>query len=538
MKVTQIMQVSALNGSSVIAGNEGMHREVLHVNMMDAPDIARFLKPNELLVTTAYHVKDQPQLLVDLVEQMDQKGCAALGIKTKRFLRKIPEEVIQRANELAFPIIELPLESSLGDIVNQVLSSILDMRTNELRFAIETHKQFSNHIMSGKGIHKLLKSLAEMIGYPVFLLDQYGKPMASSHTSKKTTMKMEELYIKDSISLFPDTSFFTFSTLEDKETYSVFLVFTHERKAGFLVVMGDIHPDNHSETLTIEQATNVISFELMKENALKQYTRRVKNEFFFRFSEGIFTSDEEVVNRAKEFQLDNNNSYICATGQLEINEFSGSYTKNQLEIDAVYAYIEDELVSLSLSTHLFTRGDLCILLFELPKEKEDLHAYIMSSLGFVQTKVQERFNRHISFGVSNLSRNFLNVKTGFKEAQDALHNGKLSGQIGFIQRYQTKDVMELLRVIPRDDLQEFYENSLQQLAKAAYDQDGTLLHTLFVYLESHCQISETAKRLYVHRNTVVYRLEKCEELLGRNITDAETTLQIRLALRIKTLLGL
>ncbi|MEH7435822.1 helix-turn-helix domain-containing protein, partial [Bacillus thuringiensis] len=48
--------------------------------------------------------------------------------------------------------------------------------------------------------------------------------------------------------------------------------------------------------------------------------------------------------------------------------------------------------------------------------------------------------------------------------------------------------------------------------------------------------SETAKRLFLHRNTVIYRLEKCEEILGRNIKDPNETLQLRIAFRIKPLI--
>ena len=63
-----------------------------------------------------------------------------------------------------------------------------------------------------------------------------------------------------------------------------------------------------------------------------------------------------------------------------------------------------------------------------------------------------------------------------------------------------------------------------------------LLQTLSVYLETHCQLAETAKRLYIHRNTVIYRLEKCEEIIGRSLKDPEETLRLRMAFRIKALL--
>ncbi|MEM5591643.1 hypothetical protein AAHH67_07515 [Niallia circulans] len=63
---------------------------------------------------------------------------------------------------------------------------------------------------------------------------------------------------------------------------------------------------DHSLLLTIEQATNVLSFELMRENTVKQYTRRARNDFFAHFMEGKFSFAEEIESRAKEFFLKKN----------------------------------------------------------------------------------------------------------------------------------------------------------------------------------------------------------------------------------------
>ncbi len=536
MKVSQVLEVSSLQGSKVIAGEAGLGEEVLHVNMMDAPDIAQFLKPNEMLVTTAYHVREDPESLVKLVENMKQQKCAALGIKTQRFLKEVPSEVTNTGNALDFPIIEIPIDNSLGDIVNEILSRILDKRTNELRFALETHKQFSDHVMSGKGVDKLIKSLASKIHRSVVLLDQYGKPITYSNVNDFNKSSVQELYFNDSAVHFPDEVFFTFSTTYDRETYSAFLVNSHKKRAGFLLILGEIQASDHVTMLTIEQATNVISFELMRENELKQYTKRVKNDFFFNFIEGMFTSEEEVVNRAKEFSLNQDQNYLCATGKIEDYIYTKSYTQSQKEIDEIYEYIEDEIVGLSLSTHLFTKGDLCVLLFEVNDSIDNIRNYAETSLELVQKKVDQRFHRSLSFGVSNISRGLLNVKNGFKEAQNAYQSGRLAAKSKFIQIYQAKDVNELLRTLPKEDLLDFYYHSLEPLLRPGEDKDEVLLQTLFVFLETHCQISETAKRLFVHRNTVVYRIEKCEELLGESLSDSETTIQLRLALRIKRLL--
>ena len=114
MKLLDLLKQPCYSGSVIIAGENGLTRTVQSVNMMDAPDIIDFLKPDELLLTTAYLLKDEPDALLTLVAKMAEHGCAGLGVQTKRFLGEIPPGVLLLANTLSFPIIELPPERALG----------------------------------------------------------------------------------------------------------------------------------------------------------------------------------------------------------------------------------------------------------------------------------------------------------------------------------------------------------------------------------------------------------------------------------------
>ncbi|WP_077735516.1 PucR family transcriptional regulator [Bacillus sonorensis] len=533
MNIFEILELPVFKGAKLAAGESGGFRQIEHINMMDAPDIADFLHQGELLVTTAYHIKDHPQLLKDLIEKMVRRGCAGLGLKTKRFLQEIPEDVIKLADKRAFPIIELSDNVRLGDIVNHTLSRILDKRTAELEQAIKAQKQFISHIMSGKSVQSLIKNISITLNLPVLLLNRHLKPAASSKAGMCEAPPLYEgLFQRNS-----KTAFTCFSTLSKRQTFSVFPIYTHEKKCGFLVVCGMIPIEDKGLLLTIEQAANVIGFELMKENALKQYTRRARNEFFSNFLEGSFSSPAEIKNRAKEFKLKSDQKYVCITGKLDRKEQAVSFTENQLESDSVFECLEEELADFPFPPHLFTKGNMCVLLAEGTDSWAEMNAAVCGFLRRFQQLCAKHFQRTISFGISNLSHQLLDVPGIFKEAVDALHSGHLSGSTEFIQTYHTKDVSELLRMVPIDDLKKFYTYTLQKLANLPGDDHG-LLHTLSVYLETHCQISETAKRLYVHRNTVIYRLEKCEELLGKSLKDADTTLRLRLALRIQMMLGL
>ncbi|MFE4708501.1 PucR family transcriptional regulator [Peribacillus simplex] len=538
MKVTELLTLPALTGMHLIAGGTGIEREVQTVNMMDAPDIINFLKPNEFLVTTAYHVKDKPHHLSSLVEAMANQGCAALGIKTRRYLKEIPEDVLVLANDLSFPIIELPAELSLGEIINHTLRGILDQRAAELTFAMETHKQFTNLIMRGKGIQKLLDHLSDMIGYPILLVDQYLKPIFHPISTSGFIPIIKKMSEEGFRFHKTKTSFFSFSSLSNKQPYTVFPIYMNEEKFGYLTISGEIKTSDNLIKLTIEQATNVISFALLKEHALKQHDRNIRNDFFLHFLDGSFSSQEEIINRAKEFSLHNEQTYICAVGKIDESESDISYTQLQRRADSIYEFLEDELYLTPNPIHLFTKGKKCILLYEVNEVSSDVLQTVETSLKSLQRITASQLGCTISFGVSHLSQSFLQTKNAYKEANDSLLEGGLSKRTEYIQIFRTKDIMELLRIIPEEDLMNFYHFALQGFSKVFTEEEQSLLQTLSVYLETHCQISETAKRLFVHRNTVVYRLEKCEELLGKSLKDSEATLQIRLALRIKSLLNL
>ncbi|PDY73311.1 MULTISPECIES: PucR family transcriptional regulator [Bacillus cereus group] len=538
MKLYDIMKIPIFDQAKLIAGHKGVEQEVYTVNMMDAPDIIHFLKRNELLVTSAYHFKDDMYALRELIIQMKKQGCTALGIKTKRFLQEIPEDIISLADEIYFPIIELPFDIGLGDLVNQTLSYILDMRTNELHQAMQIHQQFTNHIISGKGINMILENLSSLIQLPVVLLDYHLRPISEYNNTKASIQSLKEFFINGRKLPLSTIEIVTFSLLtKTRDTVSIFPIYTQNNQYSYLVIDGFISPLNRSMVLAVEQAANVLAFELIKEHSLRQYSRRIQDEFFTNVINSVFSAQDEIVNLGKEFNLSFDQKYICIIGKIDIKEFTMSFMEYQEEKDLIYDLIEEELNSYTANVHLFIKDDMYVLLVNCDviwrqTEKERM----ISLLKNIQVKIYTYFQKSISFGIANSSEQLLHISHSFKEATDAFYYGEMSGSKEFIEIYQAKEISAILRMIPQEQLKKFYESTLHSLANENEKDHAVLLHTLSVYLETHCAISETAKRLFLHRNTVIYRLEKCEEILGRNIKDPNETLQLRIAFRIKPLI--
>ncbi|PZT56979.1 PucR family transcriptional regulator [Paenibacillus silvae] len=535
MKINDLLKLPIFNGTTIVGGELGLNREVHTVNMMDAPDIIPYLKRSELLITTAFHFKDDLPALLELIREMGRQECAGLGIKSKRFLGSIPESAVQLADELHLPLLELPVEPSLGDLVNKALNHILDVQTAQLHHAIQTHRQFTQQIMSGQGVPKLLDQLSSLLKLPVILLGPYLQPVFG-RLSPRTTSQLEDLLSEGMRFYVPPSTFSAFSLLGEKgETLTLFPVYTH-RQLHYLCITGFVPPSERSSILTIEQATNVIAFELMKDNALKQNRRRIQNEFFSNFIGGVFSSSEEIASRGREFGLSNDQRYICAVGKLNNKDRTTSFLQYKAEQDQIAEYLEGEVAQFRYPIHVYTYDQSYILLMQLTEEWKVIQPFFIELLERLQSKIAAYYESDMSFGFSSYAQSLPQIPLSYKEANEALYFGGITGKKRFIELYQPKEVPEILRLIPQEHLRKFYMDTMQGFEDETLKDHKMLLHTLSVYLETHCHLAETAKRLYIHRNTVIYRLEKCEEIIGRSLKDPEETLRLRMAFRIKALL--
>lgn len=533
MKVSDLFQVENFKDFRIVAGAKGIDREIRNINMMDAPDIIDYLKPNDWLVTSGYHLQHDPKFVIELVRQMSARGCAALGIKTRRFMNDLPEEVILLADELSFPLIDIPNRIPLVDIVNQTLTLILDARTKELQFAFDTHQRFTDHIMRGEGIDRLLRNLAGLIGFPAVLLDTYFKTIA---TSTETPELAEHLPPIEQSLFQQKTNYSSFSLIETHRTFTLFALYTYKRKRYFLLIAGEIPLSDRLLVLTVEQAANVLAFELMKDEALKQSDRKIRDAFFSNLVSGSFTTEEEIASRAREFHLSRKQTSVCVVGKLDMDNRAVTFTRFQMETGEVYEYLEGEMKALPFAGHFFVKDYVCVMLFEIGASLENGLRFLVPHLNRMQERVEQFFPHTLSFGLSNIFTDLFDIPSAYQEAVDALQSGLQMSRHSFIQIYQSKGITDVLRMIPTDDLQKLYQETFQNLAFPKKDEDQALFHTLYVYLESNCQISETAKKLFVHRNTVIYRIEKCENLLGKDLKDPDTTFQLRLAFRLRSLL--
>ena len=153
--------VVPLQKSRVIAGARGLDNIVQSVNVMEVPDILEWVHPGELLVTTMYPLRDDDAAIETLVSHLAKKGLAGLAVTPSDYMDEFPESMVHSANELGFPLIELPEKVSFIDIIQPITSEILKLQANELIESEEIHRQFIDLVLSGGTYKDIAQGIAQ-----------------------------------------------------------------------------------------------------------------------------------------------------------------------------------------------------------------------------------------------------------------------------------------------------------------------------------------------------------------------------------------
>ncbi|MDI4643530.1 PucR family transcriptional regulator [Cohnella hashimotonis] len=546
MNLDELIRNSIFANARVIAGSKGLKNEVQTVNIMDAPDIINYLKQKEFLLSNGYFIKQSPDTLSKLIANMHAMGCSGLAVKSRRFALAISPEDLAVADRLGFPLIELSeVPFSLGEILQQSTSFILDNKNHELHYALTVHKQFSGLIMHGNGLAKILDFLSSLIASPVILLGSRLEMMERSSSLGQNALPLVTAIAAALASIPPFQTTLSLCLVDasfpECRELALHPIQTY-RHEGYLVTFPLLQKEDRLTALTIEQAANVIGLEMMKRQAVKERSRRFKNEFFADLIDGYFVTEQEVLHRGKKYGLRPRTPMLLIAVRLDIASESLRATglnsreeSLQSERDIYYETLKRHFYALRLQFTMFTRNDAFGLLVQLDDTELD-ETELRGALEKISSDLLSQSLIGVSIGIGSPVTDPLDIGLSFKEALKALQTGYSMGKSRFVLSHRRNDVGYLLRLLPSEELRRFFDETFKGFDMLEERERQELLRTLKAYYDNHCHLIDTAKTLFVHRNTVLYRLDKCEKIVNLHLKDATESLRIRLALAIEPIL--
>ena len=134
-------------------------------------------------------------------------------------------------------------------------------------------------------------------------------------------------------------------------------------------------------------------------------------------------------------------------------------------------------------------------------------------------------------GIGTIAEHLRELADSYKEAQTAIEVGKVFDTEKSIMHYENLGIGRLIYQLPTTLCEIFLSEVFKKNSIDSLDQET--LFTINKFFENNLNVSETSRKLFVHRNTLVYRLEKIKKLTGLDLREFDDAITFKVALMVK-----
>src|SRR5438445_7437952 len=304
---------SALAGAKLIAGADGLDRQVEWVRLMETPEIQP--RAGDLMFTSGFPIKDDPDAQIRLVGRIAEGGGAGLVVRPLPYLRRLPPEMITEADRLKVPLFTISSDVQFVDLMAPLLERIINAEHWRLRQSFEIHRRFTELVLDGKGVNEICRTLADLLESAVVIEDASFHLLAHAggggDPHRKETIQHQGTPQRV---LFDPQIQRMLRELEQKRgpikvpAYPhvgmsrerlIAPILTSNQVLGYISVLDNPPHNEELAFLAIEQAALVLALSIAKERELSEVEGRVRGEYLEDLLHGTYGDEAAAQRRAR-----------------------------------------------------------------------------------------------------------------------------------------------------------------------------------------------------------------------------------------------
>lgn len=198
-----------------------------------------------------------------------------------------------------------------------------------------------------------------------------------------------------------------------------------------------------------------------------------------------------------------------------------------------------ELVSVEVIQNLFpdkqhdfvlsvSESDI-VVIKEVTTPDDQTEVYDIASE--IEKTLHEQLQVKCVVGISTTANHLRELADRYKEAQVAIEVGRVFDTDKSIINYENLGLGRIIYQLPTTLCEMFLQEVFKKNPIESLDDDT--LETINKFFENNLNVSETSRKLYVHRNTLVYRLEKIKKLTGLDLREFDHAIVFKVAMMVK-----
>lgn len=532
--ISEMLNSEYFKDFKVLAGHSGLHKQIQGIAILDAPDGYEWTRGRELVVTSGYIFKAIPNSFETYINGEKFKEISGMAIKLDRYLNNIDKSILDRFDECGIPFISVPNEPSWMDIMNHLNVLVMNKKIKQFKIEGINAKNISDISYQSRKINKILYQIEKEMNFPTMLYDvSNDRPYYSSPMFKKISgeLKFSDYWnpsFKNTTEILCDNLNITrFRFIDEKykapfSWISIPISIGGKIKAYFIILEAEGLIDY------FDQFALRIGF-LLIQSLYEQIlvSQSLRDAGFKKFISDIINKnlvdENSIIERAVELELDTQIEYILVMAEYKECE-------NIIESDIVERNFQSTFGKLKARIAPASENNY---LFLVPINDEISTEYNIKNI----KKLINRFNKslksdidnvNLSFGISDIPALLIDTYKSYKRSLKSLEIGHILYENLHYITYSELGPLAWIDI--KSDEIDIMKKTIKNLL--IEDKNKELVETLNMYLESNMNYSLTAKKLFLHINTVRKRIEYINDLIDIDLEDPVSRLKLEILLKV------
>ena len=537
LTVKRLLQERLLRGATVVGGGDHLDRPVRWCHTL----LEVLQEDGDLSTTVA--LADDTELDSRRWPTLLRSGCAAIFVRTDGEA-KVPST--SRIDE-APVVVQIPTSLHRRTLVELVATLSLAHETHVLQYGQRVHSTLAGLLHRGAGLTALCSRLAwlsqcsvAVLGTDLHLLafdpgPAHLDPHAVTNAVKNAASKLAE------IDPSPGTPHRVLAldlwVREQRLSCVAGVIELVEQRDGWVLLLDDADAvtdhDVAEHRVAVEQAVTIVGTELLRVRGLERAEERARGNFVHALLHGRFSNHADLVARASHYDFDVGARYgvvVAHSGGLI------AHGDSHARLADMAREATRLLESAKHQTLAAVVGDVIAVVRQVSPSRRGQPDPAVDELRDYATvldrRLAERFQRSVLVAYGRPVAGAEAIGESYREARVALDLRQrlhVDGVCGFADLRVDSVLLELAQ-------QEAGRNfAAEVLDPLRTERDGSLAEVARVYIEAGGNLNEAARRLSVHRNTMLYKLERISRLLQRDVRAPDNQFALWLAIRLSDL---
>jgi purine catabolism regulator len=500
--VKQVMDIEAFSESvTLIAGHGGITNIITYITVSETPDFYEWVSGGEFVLTTLYAYKDRQDLQVVNYTELAKRGIAAFGVKVQRFVEAIPQDLIDIANKYQVPLFAIRREIKFREIIQIITAELNNYQTNIL-LEVESHyKELAKVALVSGDFNEYIRGFGRRTGSSVYcfqadlkLLGSYQKS-SLGNSAQEVREKLEQYILWQEEVLNP----------VDYEGLYIFPCVTRGQALGYLVV---VNAERLSEKhmLMASQLTTFLTMKLIDQlETVQKMLTSLLDELLYKRD----LSEEELRERLSLHGLKQQAMYRVIIVR-EKDETDSPLPTSQIRTycNKIKELLDEALVIIK------TNETVIIGANEQPDDGNPPRW--LKHLG--NDVFSDDFPAVIGIGPS--VTNAKDIQSSYQIAKSTIKAGHGFGHVGVLYYAHFLARILLLRSVGTPEQEYLLTNIINPLLDQDNRYNSQILPTIKAIMFAD-DLEQAAATLFVHTNTIRYRLNKIKSITGHDFFSAK-----------------